>query len=52
MKKKFLFILIAIMLFGSVNSQKTPPVVSTVDIKRYAGKWYEIARLPNSFEKS
>ena len=25
--------------------------VSEVDLERYAGKWYEIARLPNSFEK-
>jgi len=22
-----------------------------VDLKRYAGKWYEVARLPNSFER-
>jgi apolipoprotein D and lipocalin family protein len=25
--------------------------VESVDIERYMGKWYEIARLPNSFEK-
>jgi apolipoprotein D and lipocalin family protein len=27
------------------------PVVSQVDFVKYAGKWYEIARLPNSFQK-
>ncbi len=26
-------------------------VVQEVDLARYAGKWYEIARLPHSFEK-
>jgi apolipoprotein D and lipocalin family protein len=25
--------------------------VSSVDLTRYAGRWYEIARFPNSFEK-
>jgi len=30
---------------------KTLTTVPGVDIKKYAGKWYEIARLPNSFEK-
>lgn len=27
------------------------PTVEEVDLNRYAGLWYEIARLPNSFEK-
>jgi apolipoprotein D and lipocalin family protein len=49
--KKLLIIIIAFMLFSSANSQKTPSVVSTVDLKRYTGKWYEIARLPNFFER-
>lgn len=26
-------------------------VASYVDVKRYTGQWYEIARLPNSFQK-
>lgn len=30
---------------------KTLKTVSEVDLNRYTGKWYEIARLPNSFEK-
>lgn len=36
-------------LFG--KSTNNIPSVCTVDIKRYAGTWYEIARLPNNFEK-
>ena len=38
----------------SFLSCKPTPNLSTVekvDIKKYAGQWYEIARLPNSFEK-
>ncbi len=30
---------------------KTLTTVPNVDLDRYTGKWYEIARLPNSFEK-
>lgn len=39
------------MFFNSVNSQKTPSVVTSVDLNRYKGKWYEIARMPNYFER-
>jgi apolipoprotein D and lipocalin family protein len=49
--KKQLLILLAFMIFGSVYSQKTPSVVTTVDLERYAGMWYEIGRLPNFFER-
>jgi apolipoprotein D and lipocalin family protein len=27
------------------------PVVPQVDLQRYAGRWYEVARLPNRFER-
>jgi apolipoprotein D and lipocalin family protein len=43
--------LFAMILFNSAPSQKIPSVVSTVDLKRYMGMWYEIARLPNYFER-
>jgi lipocalin len=49
--KKQLLILLPFMIFGSAYSQKTPSVVADVDLKRYAGMWYEIARLPFFFEK-
>lgn len=37
-----------------VNRSGEPPleVVSSVDLDRYLGRWYEIARLDNSFEKN
>ncbi|MCX6327786.1 MAG: lipocalin family protein [Bacteroidia bacterium] len=49
--KKLIFILFTIMIFNSAHSQKVPTVVATVDLNRYKGTWYEIARLPNSFER-
>ncbi len=55
MKKRFYLVsLIAILLvassvFGQANSDlKT---VSSVDLKKYVGKWYEIAKYPNRFQK-
>jgi len=50
MRKLFL-ILFTIMIFNLANSQKTLSVVSSVDLNRYKGKWFEIARLPNFFER-
>ncbi len=36
----------------SGNKDAPPPeVVSSVDLQRYMGTWYEIARYPNSFQK-
>ena len=39
------------MLFHTAHSQRTPSVVAYVDLNRYKGMWYEIARLPNFFER-
>lgn len=37
--------------FLSCKSTQNLPTVEKVNIEKYAGQWYEIARLPNSFEK-
>lgn len=42
--------IIPLMIFLQ-NEKKEPAVVSKVDLKKYAGTWYEIARLPNYFER-
>ena len=42
---------IYIMLFSCTNGIVELPTVSTVNLKKYSGTWYEIARLPNRFEK-
>ena len=39
-----------ISLFSCKSTQNLS-TVEKVDIKKYAGQWFEIARLPNSFEK-
>lgn len=40
-------------LFGCGTSNYAPlETVQNVDIQRYIGKWYEIAHLPNSFQKN
>jgi apolipoprotein D and lipocalin family protein len=49
--KKLIIILITMILMGKGYSQKPPSVVAEVDLNRYKGHWYEIARLPNFFER-
>ena len=37
----------------SISAQQNAvTAVSSVDLKRYSGKWFEIARFPNKFQKS
>jgi len=47
------FSLIGIMACGTPKELRTDgiPVVSDLDLERYQGKWFEIMRLPNSFEE-
>jgi apolipoprotein D and lipocalin family protein len=49
--KKTIMLFVAFMFLANLYAQKEPVVVSSVDLKRYQGTWYEIARLPNFFEK-
>lgn len=44
-----LFLLLAIT--APANAQKPLAVVPAVDLSRYVGKWYEVGRLPNRFQK-
>lgn len=40
------------LVSGSVSAQKQPlKTVAKVDLDKYLGKWFEIARLPNSFQE-
>ena len=36
---------------ASHEAQDPPRTVSSVDLDRYTGLWYEIAKIPNSFQK-
>lgn len=49
---KIPIITLSILLLASCSApMKKLTTVPDVDINKYTGKWYEIARLPNSFEK-
>ncbi len=49
-----LFTVILLLAGTATLADATQPraVVPSVDLSRYAGKWYEIARLPNRFQKN
>lgn len=44
-------LLIGLCVAVPAASSDRLPVVDAVDFQRYAGKWYEIARLPNFFQR-
>lgn len=46
------FALLAFMLCNTAWAEFTPKTVSKVDLNRYMGKWYEVAKIPNTFQKS
>ncbi len=52
----FQYFVIAAATASAVHAQDTsrPPLIAVpnVDLSRYVGTWYEIARLPNSFQGS
>ncbi len=56
--KKFVlvaFLALSALIPASISAQSknqnTLETVASVDLKRYAGKWFEIARYPNKFQK-
>ena len=49
--KKIILFCVTVLVFSDMYAQKMPSVVSSVDLSKYQGTWYEIARLPNFFEK-
>ncbi len=48
---KIIILLIVTIAMNIFSQQDTPKTVKYVDIKKYAGLWYEIAKLPNRFQK-
>jgi apolipoprotein D and lipocalin family protein len=40
----------ALLLAGCTTSHPPLPTVEAVDLQRYYGTWYEVARLPNRFQ--
>lgn len=48
--KNISIILFIILMSVSIKSQTLPVTVRNVDLNRYTGLWYEIAKIPNSFQ--
>lgn len=51
MNNLLLTTLLMLSLTSCKSEYKDLTTVNELDLSRYAGTWYEIARLPNSFEK-
>lgn len=47
---KFLYIIL-LMTLNLFAQQNPPTTVKTVDLNKYTGLWYEIAKIPNRFQK-
>ncbi len=48
----FLSILLVVNASAQDSEKSEPATVSKVDLQKYAGTWYEIAKIPNRFQKS
>ena len=51
MKKIFLMALLAMLFTGCESAKLDNSTVKSVDLSRYLGSWYEIARFDHSFER-
>lgn len=45
------FAAMTLTIFAQSKNQNSLATVGTVDLKQYSGKWFEIARYPNKFQK-
>lgn len=43
---------LGLLLVGCAGSPKNPPATEQVDLQRYQGTWYELARLPMFFQRN
>lgn len=50
--KKYIFPLLMVFSSSFAADKGELETVSYVDLNKYMGRWYEIARLPNRFEKN
>jgi apolipoprotein D and lipocalin family protein len=44
-------LLLMLSACGSTPVAPPPPTVSSVDLNRYTGTWYELAKIPNRFQR-
>jgi apolipoprotein D and lipocalin family protein len=48
--KRLIILIFIISLTAMAQKPKEPQTVSNVDLERYTGLWYEIAKIPNNFQ--
>lgn len=46
------FLCLIMLLSAPTWASFTPQTVPKVDLNRYMGKWYEVAKIPNTFQKT
>jgi apolipoprotein D and lipocalin family protein len=52
MKTKNIFCILLLLVLSSCSNKYAPlQVVDKVDLKKYSGKWYEIASIPTKFQE-
>jgi apolipoprotein D and lipocalin family protein len=44
-------LLLSVLMFSTISIAQDLETVSTVDLQKYAGKWFEIASFPQRFQK-
>lgn len=44
-------VLALVFVAGAVSAAEPPATVGDVDLPRYAGQWYEVAKYPNRFQR-
>lgn len=49
--KYWSFVFLLSMCARVVAASEPPPTVANVDLQRYIGQWYEIANIPNRFQR-
>lgn len=48
---KYFFLIIMLSFTLNAQTKSEPSTVNHVDLKKYTGLWYEIARIPNDFQE-
>ena len=52
MKTSILIIAVFMLTVANIKGQENlPQTVQSLDIKKYVGLWYEVAKIPNWFQK-
>lgn len=51
MTRRFALVLLVALLVSGAAHAAPPETIAKLDLQRYAGEWYELAKYPNRFQK-